>query len=231
MRVSLPATVLLLAALIPTAMSPGASLAQTPPPVVVLPDQPPASSAPPAPPPTVLLPQASSEAPAPSQEAPVKPPAPVARPRRTAAILQALDKTTAETLRFEAPIGQPIRYKDLVFVVHVCEDAAQDLGQRGAAAHLEIQSAPLPIPGRVTPPTRQLFKGWMFANSPGLHPFEHPVYDAWLIGCRQTTVPEPASPAVPIQPRAAPPAAQRPVPPPPTPAPPPTAPRPVSPAH
>ena len=221
MRVSLPATVLLFAALIPTAMAPGASLAQTPPPVVVLPDQPPASSAPPAPPPTVLLPQASSEPPASSQEAPVKPPAPVARPRRTAAILQALDKTTAETLRFEAPIGQPIRYKDLIFIVHVCEDAAQDLGQRGAAAHMEIQSAPLPIPGRVTPPTRQLFKGWMFANSPGLHPFEHPVYDAWLIGCRQTTVPEPVSapapaptPAPAVQKPATPPAPPRPAPPP-----------------
>ena len=214
MRVSLPAAAVLL-------ILAGAAAAQTPPPVVVLPDQPPASSAPPAPPPTVLLPQASSEPPASSQEAPVKPPAPVARPRRTAAILQALDKTTAETLRFEAPIGQPIRYKDLIFIVHVCEDAAQDLGQRGAAAHMEIQSAPLPIPGRVTPPTRQLFKGWMFANSPGLHPFEHPVYDAWLIGCRQTTVPEPVSapapaptPAPAVQKPATPPAPPRPAPPP-----------------
>ena len=113
----------------------------------------------------------------------------MARPRRTAAIIQALDKTTAETLRFEAPVGQPIRYKDLVFTVHVCEDSAPELGQRGAAAHLEIDSSPRPIPGRATPPTRQLFKGWMFANSPGLHPFEHPVYDAWLIACRSTALP------------------------------------------
>lgn len=195
MRVSLPASVLLIAALIPAALAPAASVAQVPPPVVVLPDQPPAaSSTPPAPPPTVLLPQNSSEPPA-SEEAPIRPPAPVARPRRTAAILQALDKTTAETLRFEAPLGQPIRYKDLIFIVHACEDAAQDLGQRGAAAHLEIQSSPRPIPGHVTPPTRQLFKGWMFANAPGLHPFEHPVYDAWLLGCRGTAATESAAPA------------------------------------
>jgi hypothetical protein len=175
----------------------GPSLAQAPPPVVVLPDQPPAaSSTPPAPPPTVLLPPNSSE-PSASEEAPIKPPAPIARPRRTAAILQALDKTTAETLRFEAPIGQPIRYKDLIFIVHACEDAAPDLGQRGAAAHLEIQSSPRPIPGRATPPTRQLFKGWMFANAPGLHPFEHPVYDAWLLGCRGSAPAAPA-PATPV---------------------------------
>ena len=86
-------------------------------------------------------------------------------------------------------MGQPIRYKDLIFIVHVCEDAAPSLGQRGAAAHLEIQSSPRPFPGRITPPTRQLFKGWMFASAPGLHPFEHPAYDAWLIGCRQVSAP------------------------------------------
>jgi hypothetical protein len=33
-------------------------------------------------------------------------------------------------------------------------------------------------------PARQLYRGWMFANAPGLHPFEHPVYDAWLIACK-----------------------------------------------
>jgi hypothetical protein len=33
-------------------------------------------------------------------------------------------------------------------------------------------------------PSRQVFKGWMFASSPGLHPLEHPVYDAWLIACK-----------------------------------------------
>jgi hypothetical protein len=201
MRVPLPATVLLLAALIPTAlilaaMAPGASLAQAPPPVTLVPTEPAPSSTPPAPPPTVLLPQnpAATTEPPGSDETPIKPPVPVARPRRTAAILQALDKSTAETLRFEAPLGQPIRYKDLVFTVHACEDAAADLGQRGAAAHLEIQSSPRPIPGRVTPPTRQLFKGWMFANAPGLHPLEHPVYDAWLIGCRGAA-PAPPAPA------------------------------------
>jgi hypothetical protein len=184
MRASITAAALLVLA--------GAAAAQTPPPVVLVPEQQPAApSTPPAPPPTVLLPPNSSE-PAASEEAPVKPPAPVVRPRRTAAIIQALDKTTAETLRFEAPVGQPIRYKDLIFIVHACEDAAPDLGQRGPAAHLEIQSSPRPIPGRVTPPTRQLFKGWMFANAPGLHPFEHPVYDAWLLGCRGTAAAPPA---------------------------------------
>jgi hypothetical protein len=196
MRASISATLLLVAALAPAALAPGASLAQVPPPPVILaPDQPPPSGAPPAPPPTVLLPPTSSEAPA-SEELPAKPAAPLKRPRRTAAVLQALDKTTAETLRFEAPVGQPIRYKDLVVTVHACEDSAPELGQRGAAAHLEIDSSPRPLPGRATPPTRQIFRGWMFANAPGLHPFEHPVYDAWLIGCQgaASAAPEPPKP-------------------------------------
>jgi len=165
MRALLPAAVLLMAVPIVSVSLAGPGLAQTPPPVVLVPEQnpPPASAppAPPAPPPTVLLPPSSSEAP--SDEAVARPRLPVAPQRSTAAILQALDKTTAETLRFEAPIGQPIRYKDLIFVVHVCENAAP--GQRGASAHLEIQSSPRPIPGRETPPTRQLFRGWMFANA------------------------------------------------------------------
>ena len=173
--------------LILTAVAAGVGLAQTPPP---LPEPPAASSAAQAPPPTVLLPQSASDAAAVSDLLePLKPAAPAPRPRRTAAIIQALDKTTAETLRFEAPVGQPIRYKDLVFTVHVCEDSAPELGQHGAAAHMEIDSSPRPISGRATPPTRQVFKGWMFAASPGLHPFEHPVYDAWLIACRGVATP------------------------------------------
>ncbi len=157
----------------------GLSLAQTPP-------EPAVSGAPQqlAPPPTVLLPlepAPSDTAPA-SDAAPLKPAEPPKPARRTAAIIQALDKVTAETLRFEAPVNQPVRYKDLVFTVHVCEDSAP--GQRGAAAHVEIDSQPRPVAGRATPAARQVFKGWMFASSPGLHPFEHPVYDAWVIGCK-----------------------------------------------
>lgn len=198
MRAFTPASVLVIAALASSASLaqglPGGPEQLQPPPTVLVP------------PPTVLLPPSASDAapavPAPSEAAPAKPAAPPKRPRRMAAVIQALDKTTAESMRFEAPIGQPVRYKDLVFTVHACEDSAPELGQRGAAAHLEIESSPRPIPGRDTPSTRQIFKGWMFANAPGLHPFEHPVYDAWLIGCRGNPAPSPEPPAtsVPAEP-------------------------------
>ena len=31
---------------------------------------------------------------------------------------------------------------------------------------------------------RQLFSGWMFASSPGIHALEHPVYDLWATACK-----------------------------------------------
>ena len=28
-----------------------------------------------------------------------------------------------------------------------------------------------------------VFNGWMFSSSPSIAPFDHPVYDIWLLGC------------------------------------------------
>jgi hypothetical protein len=140
---------------------------------------------------------AETEARAPTNSAPARqalappppPPAPPKPVRSPVAILQALDKVTAETLRFAAPVGQPIRYKNLVFVVKACETS--NLGQPTpeAAAYVQIDSAPLGAPGVAPPPAKRVFKGWMFANSPGLNPFQHPVYDAWLISCAAAAPP------------------------------------------
>ena len=30
----------------------------------------------------------------------------------------------------------------------------------------------------------QIFAGWMFASSPGLNALEHPVYDVWVLDCK-----------------------------------------------
>ncbi|HEX4199356.1 MAG TPA: DUF2155 domain-containing protein [Caulobacteraceae bacterium] len=138
------------------------------------------SSAPPA--------EAADVEPAPVAAAPAqsaaKPAAPLKRPRYTSAVLQAIDKVTAQTLRFEVPIGKPVRYKSLIFVVRACETTAADEPFTDAAAHVEIDSQPLPQDGSAPPPARQVFRGWMFANAPGVDLFQHPVYDAWLIACK-----------------------------------------------
>lgn len=123
---------------------------------------------------------------------PPPPPEPLKRTRHNVAILQALDKVTAETMRFEAPVGRSVRYKTLVFTVRACESSAPDEPAPEQTAYVVIDSQPRAAPGRERPPSRQIFRGWMFASSPGLNPVQHPVYDAWLIACK-TAPPSPAN--------------------------------------
>ena len=118
------------------------------------------------------------------------PPPPAPKPVRSpSAVLQALDKVTAETMRFAAPVGQPVRYKNLVFTVKVCETSGLGEPSPHASAYVVIDFAPLGAEGIAPPPPRQVFKGWLFANSPGLNPFQHPTYDAWLITCMAAAPP------------------------------------------
>jgi len=125
--------------------------------------------------------------------APDKPPAPPRRARYDVAVLEALDKITAETLVFEAPVGKPIRYKGLIFTVRACERSSPEEAVEDSIAYLTIDSQPRAEAGHATPPARQVFKGWMYASSPGLHPLEHAVYDAWVINCRAAAPPAVAS--------------------------------------
>ena len=158
-----------------------------------------AEEAPPAivsiPTPAVVAPvEAKDVAPAaaPKEQVAEKPvEAPIRRTRYNIAVLQALDKVTAETLRFEAAVGQPVRWKGLIFTVRACERSAPDEAIEDAIVYLSIDSQPRPQPGRPTPPSREAFKGWMFASSPGLNPVEHATYDAWAISCR-AAAPAPA---------------------------------------
>ncbi|MFN4297408.1 MAG: DUF2155 domain-containing protein [Brevundimonas sp.] len=123
---------------------------------------------------------AATETPA-TLEEPAEPPA---RERRPVAIIQALDKTTAETMRFEVRVGgPPVRFRNsLIFTARACEVSASDDPQEEAAAYLEIRSQP----SGANQPTqaRQVFRGWMFASAPAVNPLEHPNYDAWVVGCR-----------------------------------------------
>lgn len=116
-----------------------------------------------------------------SARRPVEPPK---RKRYTVAILQVLDKVTAETLKFEAKVNKPVRYKSLVITVRTCETAASDEPVRDAFVNLQIDSMPVVLEGRATVPGRQLFKGWMFASTPGLNAFQHPTYDIWVMTCK-----------------------------------------------
>ena len=127
----------------------------------------------------------------PATELPETAPTPqLPRQRRQVAIIQALDKVTAETIRFEAPVGQQRRWRGLVFRVRACEATAEDEALRDSIAYLEITSQPRTREGWAS--SREVFQGWMFASAPGLNPIEHPLYDVWVISCQTR---EPAAPA------------------------------------
>lgn len=143
--------------------------------------------------PAVKGPAPPAPAAKPAVTVPEKPAEPIKRARSSVAIIQALDKVTTETMRFEAPVGQPIRYKTLVFTVRACETTAPDEDAPDSVAYVTVDTQPKALPGRVAPPGRQIYKGWMYANSPGLNPLEHPVYDAWLIACKTSAPVAPAA--------------------------------------
>ncbi|HYE41819.1 MAG TPA: DUF2155 domain-containing protein [Caulobacteraceae bacterium] len=175
------------------------------PPVAPTPSRPPVEEPPPAPgdvPPVITVPVAPST---PSDSAPTvtaqadepveeetdvvevpkvveKPTPPGKRTRHGAAVIQALDKITAETIRFEAKVGVPVKYRGLVFTLRSCETSASDEPMMDSIAYLQVRAEPRTLSSSQV--SREVFKGWMFASSPGLNPLQHPVYDAWVIACK-----------------------------------------------
>ena len=95
---------------------------------------------------------------------------------RPAAILQGLDKVTARISEFAAPVEIPVRFNTLSIRVRACRTRPPTMPPE-SAAFLEIDEAR--EDERPTP----LFRGWMFASSPGLNALEHPVYDVWVLSC------------------------------------------------
>ena len=123
-----------------------------------------------------------------AEEAPVKrveaPAAPSRRQRRRVAIVEAIDKITAESMRFEVEVGgRPVRFqRTLIFTARACEVSAPDEQVSDAVAYLEVSLQPRGVI-QVSEP-RQIFRGWMFASSPAVSGLQHPIYDAWIVGCK-----------------------------------------------
>ena len=119
---------------------------------------------------------------APAPAAPATPPG--VRQRRRIAVIQAVDKTTAETMRFEVEVGgRPVRFgKTLIFKARACEVSASDEMTEDGIAYMEVGVQPRGLAAPTE--ARQVFRGWMFASSPSVSGMQHPVYDAWVVGCK-----------------------------------------------
>ncbi len=106
------------------------------------------------------------------------------RQRRPVAVIQAIDKITAESMRFEVQVGgRPVRFnKALIFSVRACEVSAPDEQTEDAIAYVDVSLQPRGAVAGTEP--RQIFRGWMFASSPSVNGLQHPIYDAWVVGCK-----------------------------------------------
>lgn len=95
-------------------------------------------------------------------------------PKRTAE-LQMLDKVTARVSVLRATVGQPAQYNTLTITVRACN--ARPVGEvPDAAVWMEIADS--------RRPGQTAFRGWMFANAPGVNMLEHPVYDVRVLDCK-----------------------------------------------
>lgn len=91
--------------------------------------------------------------------------------------LQALDKVTARITVLEARVGDAATFGTLTIRLRACNGRGPD-EVPDAAAWMEMTDSRAPAG---SPPA---FRGWMFANAPGVNMLEHPVYDIRVLECR-----------------------------------------------
>ncbi|PZN96042.1 MAG: DUF2155 domain-containing protein [Alphaproteobacteria bacterium] len=120
----------------------------------------------------------------PAAAAPATPKAPAAKGAVTGVTpnaqrdvtIGAINKRTGETRAFVGHPGDSFDFGSLHVVVRTCE-TTPPWEQRLTGAFLLIDEKLL----RGAP--KRVFSGWMFAESPSLHPLEHPRYDIWVKSC------------------------------------------------
>jgi hypothetical protein len=94
-----------------------------------------------------------------------------------------LDKITGRIINFDEDIGETVQFGALRVKTDACYTRP---ATEAANTDAFVQVDEITLQGEV----KRIFSGWMFAASPGLHGVEHPVYDIWLVDCKepQTTV-------------------------------------------
>jgi hypothetical protein len=96
------------------------------------------------------------------------------------AVLQGLNKITARVSTIEAPIDEVVRFGTLDITVRRCSKRPPEETPE-STAYLEIRER------RSGERSVELFAGWMFASSPAASSMEHPVYDVWVIDCKNAS--------------------------------------------
>ena len=91
--------------------------------------------------------------------------------------IKILDKISSKNILIKLKNGEEIKHKDLLIKSIKCKNSEFDDNPE-VTAYLQVRDLTNKNKDDVF-----VFNGWMFSSSPSIKPFDHPVYDIWLISC------------------------------------------------
>ena len=91
--------------------------------------------------------------------------------------IKILDKISSKNELIKLINNEEFIYKDLAIKSIKCTDSKFDDNPE-VKAYIQVRDLTKKDRNNVF-----VFNGWMFSSSPSIAPFDHPVYDIWLVGC------------------------------------------------
>ncbi len=91
--------------------------------------------------------------------------------------IKILDKISSKNELINLRIKEEIFYKDLAIKIMKCTNSELDDNPE-IKAYIQVRDLTKNDNDKVF-----VFNGWMFSSSPSIAPFDHPVYDIWLVNC------------------------------------------------
>ena len=91
--------------------------------------------------------------------------------------IKVLDKISSKNTLVKIKNGDEIKHQDLSIKSMKCKNSEFDDNPE-ITAYIQVKDLTNKNKDDVF-----VFNGWMFSSSPSIVPFDHPVYDIWLIKC------------------------------------------------
>ena len=91
--------------------------------------------------------------------------------------IKVLDKISSKNTLIKIKNGEEVKYKDLLIKSIKCKNSEFDDNPE-ITAYIQAKDLTNKNKDDVF-----VFNGWMFSSSPSIMPFDHPVYDVWLVNC------------------------------------------------
>ena len=91
--------------------------------------------------------------------------------------IKILDKISSKNTLIKLKNGEDLRYKDLSIKSMKCTNSEFDDNPE-ITAYIQVKDLTNNNKDDVF-----VFNGWIFSSSPSITPFDHPVYDIWLVNC------------------------------------------------